>query len=289
MTLLAQVQKYVGSTIVDTDGYVSTLLTQGARHLIDLLPESKLLQIAMTSDFTNSISIYDKRLIDVHSSDSRMARKIDMGEVYRSQDTGSIYYVNPASTTVKDIVYWIEGGNLFILPAGGSAQYVTYPTVVASNTFIHGFPFDMEHIAVLYASVHATMNLFNTKYATVASITPPAAMTKVTVLSPALISTSTEYGYVNTSLGTDEDIELANGWLNKIQNIISENNLAIQKYQTDVSQNSQFAQTDIAIYSAKIQSALSELQQLLQQYQMIKAEYREQLQLKLGIQEANNG
>lgn len=180
-TFLVRVEALTGTTSETTD--MSDWLTAGAKWLIDLLPEEKLLRMTTTAtDSGSGVSVASMRVFGAYKSGYR-AIQLHPGEYARYVDSASRFY--GTSTTP---VFYILNGALFVKPGGGTAQVITYPTVAYGDSTITGMPTEWEQAVVLYAA---------SQYA----------------------QSKSALSYTNwiTYLETNKDIELGAGELNKLQ------------------------------------------------------------------------
>ena len=206
MSFLTQIESRVG-TVSDT-AYVSEALTAGAAWFVDRLPENKLRDYTTNvSDGGSGVSITDYRFYRAHKSGYK-AREVDPGLKAQAADSDSIH-----KATATDPIFYIENGLIYILPGGGTAIVIAYPTVAYSGTTISGFPTELNEGVVLYTSIQAAVQKYNAT---------------ITVLNGLGIPTTTfSLTQANTWINTDEDIELGNAEL-------SQQRAYLEKYSQDM-------------------------------------------------------
>lgn len=170
-TLQSRIEDYVG-TFADTTA-LTDWLTAGAKQLIELIPYDKLEDIATegTDNGTDGYSVLGKKVLRVHKSNYGAAY-VSPGLYSQASNSSSIYYA-----LATDPVWTKKGAKIFVLPGGGSIVYVAYPTVTYSDTSISGFPTEMEHLVVLWATKQACVYLLASATSNISSGTLPTAPT----------------------------------------------------------------------------------------------------------------
>lgn len=198
-TFLARIEDYVG-TVSDTTA-VSDWLTAGANYLIDRLPLEKFEKYTdEVADAGIGVSIKGKKVFRAHKSGYE-AMRVSAGLKAQVVDSDSIHY-----HTATDPAFYIENGTLYIVPSGGTAIALTYPTVLHSDSAITVFPPELEQAVVLYASIQAAVQKYNLSIATLLALALSAAEVIPTVPAAATFTyTDATLGtYTSTTIGTDE-------------------------------------------------------------------------------------
>ena len=247
-TFQTRIQEYVG-TVSDTTA-MTDWLTAGAGYLIDRLPLEKFEKY--TSDVTDAgvgVSVKGKKVFRAHKSGYE-AMRIPAGLKAQAVDSDSIHYrtsTNPA--------FYIENGVLYIVPSGGTAIALAYPTVAYGDSTISVFPPELEQGVVLYASIQAAIQKYNLSIATLLALslaasevipTAPAAATftytdavlgtytSTTIGSDEVVPTYTKptfggsFTQANTYIVTSEDIDLASVELNRQSVVLNQHQADIQ-------------------------------------------------------------
>lgn len=208
-----QVVNYVG-TIADTDG-LSDFLTHGARWFAMRLPEERLVTTDLATGLTG-VSIDGYRFFRGHKSGYE-ARIVNPGLKTQLADSNSIY--KASATNPKA---YIENGEVYIEPGGGTAIVYQYPTVVYTDTTITGFPRELYHGVVLYAAIHSAVQIYNARIASLNAISTPTTSFSLTV--------------ANAHINTDEDIELGNTELNQQKTYLEKFGADLSKMGAEVQQ-----------------------------------------------------
>src|ERR1035437_2696762 len=130
MSFQDKIEDYVG-TFADVTA-LSQWLTQGAKHIVDLLSDEKVKKfaISISVDPSTGLDVSTYRLSYIHVNGYN-ARPIDGGMKAVSSDADSLHYA-----TAKSPVYYFDTGKLFVLPAGtnGTLSAMPYPTVSYSDS-----------------------------------------------------------------------------------------------------------------------------------------------------------
>ena len=163
-----QIENLAGTTTVtgnaNIDSYndmLSNFLKQSARAVLDVLPDSVLIQDSIQATITSSagLTVTDKKIVKVLRGNYG-AIEVPL-ELKAQVQTGSGSLVQPS---VRSPVYYIEGqtstgGSLFIKPDPtntdattiGYVHYNNYPAPLWSDTSITNFP-DLAEYAVVIGS-----------------------------------------------------------------------------------------------------------------------------------------
>lgn len=283
-TFKARIESIIGS--VSDDAAISDWCTEGARRVVQYLPESKLENYPTTAltDAGSGISIASYRPIRAHKS-GYGARRIDPSLRARAADSSSNHY---ALTT--DPVWYIELSKAYVLPSGGSVIAIAFPTVAYGDSTISTFPIEHENAVVLYACIRGRLrqiydlintNLGGLSFSTQTAPTAPSApvfvytnATGETILATTIsFSDTVSYSppvfsgsFTNTDTAlTNEDIELANGHLNKV-------NSQLDEYQKDLFNslnqfNQEAKQAELNLQEAIAQAQITQ-QQLITQAEL---------------------
>lgn len=183
-------------------------LTQGAKHIVDLLSDDRVKKFAtsVSVDPTAGLDVSGYRLSYVHVN-GYDARPIDAGQKAVNQDADSIHFA-----IARSPVYYFDIGRLYVLPMGtnGTLSAMVYPTVLYSATTIPNFPSELEDAVVLFTAIRV-LN----------SQTKVLALTLSSIPSPVY----TDF----TAAMNDEDIELAQSYLDKVK-------VNLQEYSQDIQQ-----------------------------------------------------
>jgi hypothetical protein len=207
MNFQDKVTQYTG-TITDTAG-LSQWLTQGAKHITDLLSDEKVRMYAQTLSITTNI--YNYRILEVGSG--YPARPINYNEISSAQDVNSINYA-----TTRSPRYYIKDGSLITIPLGISCLAMLYPTVQYSDSTIDKFPSELEDAVILFASMRSLLQQTNALALSISSIASP------------------DYTDFTTAM-TQEDIELATEFLDKVKTRLSEFSQDVQQIIQQISTN----------------------------------------------------
>ena len=211
--------------------------------------------------------------LDANSSGTyQSCRKIPTWAHGRAADsTDMMYYA-----TVSDPVYYIYANTLHILPEPTSSQKAqvhiyNYPTVAHGETTISQFPAEAEYLVPLYASMQALQRLMRNKSSSLPtdissltiSVAPPSNPFTTPAISPITVTLSgtapvytppaatIDIPQLETYIQTDEDTELAQAQLGRIQSELS-------KYQADIQNElNRFNDANVE-YQANVQKSLEQ-------------------------------
>jgi len=194
-TLYDKVVQYTGGSPDATS--VSNWLTAGARQVIDLMPKEKLFRISTQQSFTTSLALTFKRILNLLVN-SYPPRQVDYSMSGRVLDTSSIHY---ALST--DPVYWISGGTLYVAPVAstGVMEYVAYPVINGTESFIQGYPIELEQLVILYTAIQVLIRASNDSTAALIALSAPSFSS--TLAAPSFTYTDATLGnYVNALIGS---------------------------------------------------------------------------------------
>jgi hypothetical protein len=297
-TYQTRVEDRVG-TISDTAA-LSDFLTAGAKYITNLLPAERLEKFTTNlTDAGSGISVTAHKVLSANKS-SYGARKVPNTMAAQVANSSSIHY---AGTT--DPVYYILNGSAYVKPSGGTVVAMAYPTVAYGDSTITAFPSDLDEGVVLYASIQARLRqLTDLAMTTINGLSfvnqvPPAPPSAPSFTYAAATYTDAEYtsavyvdalidtvastgitftdtlsytppvfsgSFTNTDTAlTNQDIELANAHLNKIQT-------QLEEMQKGLSNSAGEFAKDKAVFDTDFQKAVQEAQltqqRLIQQSQM---------------------
>jgi len=235
------------------------------------------------SDGSTGIAVTGGRVIGAHKSGYK-ATKIDYKDKALFSLATSIY--NAVATSP---VYYLEKTKGYVLPGGGTLNWVAYPTVGNGDSAISNFPPEGYPVVVLYASIQAQMAIIQTLVATTMSGITWAAVTDVATVpsAPAFTWTDAVIGtYTATTLGTtatvptytkptqtfdmtqfetfletSKDVELAQAQLGRLKN-------EIEEYQLDIQNELNEFNKEMAAYQGVIQQEIEQAR--LTQNQILK-------------------
>ena len=154
----------------DSDDAISDWLTDGLKEVINILPQNRLAECVTIATLNNSPTTFNLNTVtngaplSVTREDTQgvkqPCRQISPLLATRITDNDDIMFAS-----VTDPVYYMSGGTLTVYPTPTATQtaevlYVPLTAVVHSGASgINGFPNDIEHVVVLYASVKAAESL----------------------------------------------------------------------------------------------------------------------------------
>ena len=270
-TFLARVEDYVGS-FSDTTA-LNDWLTQAAKRVVDLLPEDDAMRSAATAaDAGSGVSVSEKRIVDAHKSDRR-ARRIPFTFAKSAADSTSLHYA-----TSVDPVWYLQGSTAYILPGGGTFYVISYPTVANGDSAITGVQTKYEILVVLDTAVQATLRQLRDLARTTLSglsfreIMPPASPSApsftytdaaLQTYVPTVIGSlgtaptytkptnSASFTAAETSITTNEDVELGTAQVNKERALL-------EQYQLGIQDEANEFQKELAVYQSTVQKALEQ-------------------------------
>jgi len=168
-TFEAQVEGLTSLSIDGSSAPTQTELTQfltdGAKEVINLLPEGLLPLCTSSVGFTSgsASTLNTGKVLHVLRSDGDISQPCrSIPAIYKGKysDPDDMNYA-----TVTDPVFYVENNTIDVLPAGGSCTYseVQYPSVAYGDSAISVFPDEAEYLVPLYASVKALQNVLGDK------------------------------------------------------------------------------------------------------------------------------
>jgi hypothetical protein len=279
-TFKTRVESIIGS--VSPVSLLDTWLTSGAKFILVQIPSAKLAGYAQEINFTNSVSLWNKKLIGI-TVGGYDAKSISPGKVAQVTDSTSIHYA-----TALTPAYTIKGDNLHVYPTNSSATLfaINYPEVANTDSSIANFPPELEDGVVYFACITGLLWRSLDKMTTdIASLqfnapTAPAAISKTfTVatslptftLAPAPLSSTinpfvqavSEFSTDNAKTYTrvDEDLEKAAGELQIQQALVAKYNEDIQNanalFQSELAKYKALVETEVTRYNVQYQAELS--------------------------------
>jgi hypothetical protein len=166
------IERLVGS--VSTAAHLDDWCMEGAKTVINSMPQQILEKIQQESAFTVSQSISGRKVIDILRNDGTIyqpCRKIPAMMSGRVTDSKDMNYA-----LGSDPVYYFHDEKCFVKPTPGTDEgimmYVGYPTIDASDDDfgdISYFPDEYEYLIVLYAGLKALQQKLNAKTASLPS------------------------------------------------------------------------------------------------------------------------
>ncbi len=310
-TFGALVQDRIG-TFSNTD-LIDHTLTEGARIIVDKLADEKDSRLDLyatdKADSGTGVDVTGGRVIKAHKS-NYIAQKVDAANSARYVLTGSIY-----KATATDPIWYLFKSEAFIIPSGGTAQWVAYPTVANSDSAISNFPPQGYPSVVLYSAVNCQLSIISTLIVTTmagevfvnpSNVSPPSApsftwtdatgttidlstisISKTLTFSPPVFGGS--YTDITTRLG-NSDLEWTKGegvkldvqlkqYQTDLENALSAFNKESKQYDNELQEV--IAQASIDAQRASAQGALTQdlkLQNEINDYRQDVEEY----QAKLG-------
>ena len=269
-----------GSSSAPSQAELTTFLTDGAREIINILPPSLLeyctkyieLADATPMPIASDTDIGKILFVTRDSADSsgfyQACRKIPAAFSGLVTDSSNLKYF--ASET--DPVFWIvsDGGgntNLYVKPNTTSNQkaqvhHVSFPEVAYNHSSIDNFHDGAEYLVVLYASMKSLL-------AAIGSITIPPTVGGV---SESL--TSSMAAIDSDQLGLDDDFNDFNKWFVALGEMI-EDDEDIELASAQIEKINSYVNT----WNIQLQGNLAEMQQYMQLYQTLKADYTMGIQM----------
>lgn len=268
MTLLNQIESYIG-TFADTVS-LDNWLTQGAKNIINMLPDDKLKNYTAELSITGAgMSMSGYRVYRVHSNGyGSIEYPIDMRA--RLQDSNSLYY---ATSTYPAHIF--DKGLLFIFPAGGTVLVMQFPTVGNTDSSISNFPPELIQAVILYTCIQATMQNINTVKSSLSSLiipVSPAAPSFSYSVQTDTIDLTTDLATLATYIDTSNDIELAQGKIGEIQEKIRQ---FVEQTQFAISQAKETTDVSVQQYSALLQKYSGDLNSFSQQLGQLGGEFQQ--------------
>ena len=138
-----------------TQTELTQFLTDGAKEVINLLPEGLLPLCASSVSFTSgsASTLNTGKVLHVLRSDgdiNQPCRSIPAMYKGKYSDPDDMNYAS-----VTDPAFFVENNSIDVLPVGGSCKYseVQYPSVAYDGTAIAVFPDEAERAVVLSAAI----------------------------------------------------------------------------------------------------------------------------------------
>lgn len=197
----------------------------------------------------------------------------------RLSDSDSIY-----EATDQSPAHYFEDNKVFVVPGGGSALVIDYPTIDSTtDTSIGVLPDDLEVATIILTAIHVLNRDITDDLSNVATSlnlpaaptltsypTAPTLPTPPTYSDPTKPDLTTNYSDLDTRI-SDDDVEVAGVIIQEIQTQLAEYQRdveeAIGEYNADVSNYQTELSGDLEVYSSEVQQIASENSELLQQYQ----------------------
>lgn len=243
-TFKSRIEEYVGTTSDDTA--LTNWLTQGATFHVRLLTPDQLYRYASEQSVSASgFTIGDSIILEVDKS-GNPSTQYPPNFKGRLTDSGSIHKATEFSPA-----HILRGGKLFVYPDGGTALTVDMPSVAFGDTEIDVLPPDLEGATALYAALQFLVSELSSDLANVSNTLSLGNVPTLPV-APTKSSLTSDYSDVDTRL-TDDDIELSQGRLKKIETRLGEFARDIQKYSSEV-------QAELGKFSSDINADTTEFQ-----------------------------
>ena len=271
-TFQVRVQDYIGGTgaTTDTDA-LNDWLTEGARLATDKFkPERLAIYATDKTDGGSGIAITAGRPLSAHKSGYE-ARLVPVGMKAVIADGSSIHYA-----IATDPAWYIDSTKAYVLPSGGTVKWFAYPTVAYTESTISNFPPQGLPVVVLYTSIQGQIRNINDLIKTTIgglAFTTPLDLSETA--APSFSWTDAVAGtYTATSIGavpsaptytkptqtfdvtqlenfleTDEDVELSQAQLGRLDHEIKEYQLDIQNELNEYNQ-------ELAVYKATLEHNL---------------------------------
>jgi hypothetical protein len=164
-TFKVQVEDITGS--VGDDTAISSWLQDGAKEVVNFIPQPRLEQVASTAVFENTIDVEGKKVLGVLRKDAGNSNlltpcvKVESTKKGVVQDSSNMEYA-----TTGDPVYWFDGDTLQVFPTSASSNDMSlvhisldFSAVTYDDSSITNFPDEAEPAVVLYATRNALQRL----------------------------------------------------------------------------------------------------------------------------------
>lgn len=255
-TLQDKVTGYIG-TFADTSS-LSSWLTESAHMLIDLLSVQTLeLYSTDLSDTGTGIAVIGNRILRSHKLGYE-APMLHAGLKTQFGDSSSMYY----ATSTSPISY-LENGNGYILPGGGTFIVFAYPVLLFSTiTLSTQFLTDYEDLIIIPVAIKAETQNINSLITIVKALS-------FSTQTGQTFDFSSELTQAATYIDTDEDIELAQGKISEIQSRLANVTELIRNSEMLISQEDKRLMDTINLNIQSIQSMLNHLKEMQSQYQLL--------------------
>lgn len=151
-TFKSRVEQYVGPA----DHSLSSLLTQAARSLIDIIPpqRAELFSLART-DNGDGVPVEGNRFVAAYKNGRPAALKPARLHAALT-DTESIHYATAFSPAVI-----IKAGTAYVFPGGGTIHFIPYPTVDEEDSQIDHFPDAFDSLVVIGTAQQRVLEKLN--------------------------------------------------------------------------------------------------------------------------------
>ena len=286
-TFQAQVQALTTITISSSSTYpteaqLTQFLTDGAREIINILPPSLLEYCTKYTELedatpmmvgeANSIGkiLFVTRLSDNIAGFYQACRKIPAAFSGLATDSSNLKYF----ASVTDPVFWIvsdgNNPNLYVKPQPTSTQkaqvhHVAYPAVAYSHDNIDNFPDGAEYLVVLYASIKSLLSAIGSL-----EIPPNVSDNGASTFS----MTKDMNAITGGQIGTDADFDDFDKWFIVLGEMI-EDDEDIELASAQIEKINSYVNT----WNIQLQGNLAEMQQYMQLYQTLKADYTMGIQM----------
>jgi len=145
-TFLQRIEGYIG-TLSDTNS-LQNWLDAGVALVVEASKPDKLKKLIRDVTVESAgLSVAGLKILGAHKANIG-AREAPYTLKAKLEDTASIY-----KATATDPAYCIGNGKIFVIPGGGTAITVTYPTVTSASSDITEFEANQEQGVVLYAAI----------------------------------------------------------------------------------------------------------------------------------------
>ena len=283
-TFQAQVEGLTSLSIgtTPTTAELTQFLTDGAREIINILPPSLLEYCTKYSEISSStpmpigeaINIGKILFVTRDSADSsgfyQACRKIPAAFSGLVTDSSNLKYF----ASVTDPVFWIAGDgnnpNLYVKPNPTSDQkalvhHVAFPAVAYNHDGIDNFPDGAEYLVILYAAMKSLL-------ATIGTLEIPPNVTDEDANTTSL--TDDIVALTSDQVGTDDDFQNFNKWFTVLGEMI-EDDEDIELASAQIEKINSYVNT----WNIQLQGNLAEMQQYMQLYQTLKADYTMGIQM----------
>ena len=267
-TFKVQIEDMVGS--VGDDTALTSWLTDGAKEIINIMPEPELSLVSAQQTFTSAAvgseaeTLNTGKISHVFRNDGDIdqpCRPIQALFKGRASDPYDMQYAS-----VTDPVFYIENNKLNALPDGGSCKYseVQYPAVANTDSAISVFPDEYEYLVVLYAAVKGLQRRMNDKLGdSDISTALTAVNTELDELQSIADNVHTEIALINTqSDSAVTEIGLANTEVDKMAAEVALANAEIDKATAEVALSNTEADkmaAEVILANAEIDKAVTEI------------------------------
>ena len=263
-------------------------LTDGAKEIINQLPDNLKAKCATATTLNNSTTVMDMDAVGDILHVTRLSansggyqvpvRKIPAMYGGLATDSTDLNYF----ATVTDPVYWIDGNTsdavtLYVKPTPEATQtaivhHISYPTVAFNSTVIVNFPDEAEYLVVLYAATKACLYQMNALQTdTTIDTTALGAIALELNKADDIINTAhTKVGNYYTEIATLENADLWDNTNERFDEVklSLENAMSLvgfgsagDKYETDNDLEANMADIDDELNNEDIELAGARMQQ----------------------------